>query len=76
MAVDERQHYPWSTPPSGAGESECAWCHRMIYRPALPCSIQPIEGLLRAQTRQGQGERCKYELASRRPELLEEALAI
>ena len=65
------QSLPWTTPPGAAGSNECEWCHRTIYLPALPCSTQPVEGLLRMQTRVGQGARCKYELSSRQPELLE-----
>lgn len=70
------RHLPWSTPPSDAGENECAWCHRVIYMPALPCSTEPVEGLLRMNTRAGQGERCKYELSTRRPDLLVEPIGL
>ena len=28
---------PWSTPPSNQGSTECRWCWRFIYAPALPC---------------------------------------
>lgn len=67
---------PWSTPPSGQGENECTWCLRTIYMPALPCSIEPIEGLLRTSTSPGQGNRCKYELSTRQPELLDQPLGL
>jgi hypothetical protein len=66
----EEAHTPWATPPSGQGEHECTWCLRAIYMPALPCSIEPIEGLLRMETSAGQGNRCKYELGTRHPEML------
>lgn len=63
-------HLPWNTPPTGQGETLCKWCDRVIYLPALPCSTEPVEGLLRMRTRAGQGDRCKYELSTRHPELL------
>lgn len=72
----EGVHLPWATEPSAEGGIACEWCHRMIYRPALPCSVEPVEGLLRLQTRVGQGARCKYELSTRQPELLSEPLAL
>ena len=65
--IDEAQALPWTTPPSGLGSTTCAWCHRDIYQPALPCSVQPVEGLLRMPTQVGQGERCKFELSTRQP---------
>lgn len=74
--ADGGEYLPWATAPDGTGGNECGWCHRMIYLPALPCSIQPVEGLLRMNTRVGQGERCKYELSTRQPELLDEPLAL
>ena len=43
---------------------------------ALPCSVEPVEGLLRMRTRVGQGERCKYELATRASEVLKEPLGL
>ena len=61
---------PWTTPPTGQGAHTCQWCFRDIYMPALPCSLQPVEGLLRMNTSVGQGARCKYELMTREPELL------
>ena len=67
---------PWRTEPSEQGSTTCAWCHREIYRPALPCSVEPVEGLLRMRTRVGQGERCKYELATRASEVLKEPLGL
>lgn len=67
--VEAGEDLPWATPPSGKGENECSWCHRVIYLPAVPCSIRPVTGLLGIQTRSGQGERCKYEVSTRRPEL-------
>lgn len=67
---------PWATQPSGQGFNTCAWCHRDIYLPALPCSIEPVEGLLSMNTRVGQGERCKYELSSRRPDLLDKPIGL
>lgn len=64
------QALPWATPPSGQGSTLCAWCDRYIYGPALPCSTEPVEGLLRMNTPAGQGARCKFELTTREPELL------
>ena len=69
-------HLPWATAPGDEGGTICGWCHRMIYRPALPCLIEPVEGLLRMRTQPGQGARCSYELATRQPELLTEPLAL
>lgn len=66
----------WATPPSAAGDNVCRWCDRVIYLPALPCSIQPVEGLLRMSTRAGQGDRCKYELTTRAPDILHEPLGL
>jgi hypothetical protein len=57
--------FPWATPPSGQGELYCTWCNRDIYRPALPCSVQPIPNLLAVETRPGFGERCKWEVRTR-----------
>ncbi len=48
----------------------CSWCRRMIYLPALPCSVEPVEGLLRIATKIGQGACWSYELATREPELM------
>lgn len=59
------QHLPWMTPPSGVGGNTCAWCDRMIYKPALPCSTAPIEGLAEMDTPPGLGARCKWELLTR-----------
>ena len=59
------QLFPWATPPSGQGSEKCCWCDRDIYRPAVPCSVQPVDGLLGLQTLIGQGARCKYELSTR-----------
>ena len=59
------KYLPWSTPPSDAGHAVCGWCDRAIYRPAVPCSISPVPGLLTMPTQPGQGERCKFELATR-----------
>ena len=74
--VREAPALPWATQPSGQGLNTCSWCHRDIYLPALPCSIEPVEGLLRMNTRIGQGERCKYELSSRCPDILDEPLGL
>ena len=74
--ADQTQPLPWRTEPSGLGSSVCAWCHRDIHQPALPCSTEPVEGLLRMHTTAGQGERCKYELSTRAPGLLNERLAL
>lgn len=67
---DTASRLPWIAHPTEAGGNQCNWCHRMIYLPALPCSIEPVAGLLSMRTREGRGHRCKYELATRRPELL------
>jgi hypothetical protein len=56
---------PWNTAPSGQGSSECAWCGRSIYKPAVPCSVSPIEGLENIVTAPGLGDRCKYEWRTR-----------
>lgn len=58
---------PWSTPPSNQGSSECRWCWRFIYAPALPCSIEVLPGLADMLTSSGFGDRCKWELATRMP---------
>ena len=67
MATDTR-HLPWMTEPSDLGFNRCGWCDRVIYLPAVPCSTEPVEGLLRVATLPGQGERCKYELTTRDPQ--------
>ncbi len=56
---------PWTAPPSDLGFEECAWCHRAIYRPALPCSVRPVGGLASMATVPGQGKRCQWELLTR-----------
>lgn len=56
---------PWATQPSALGSTPCGWCDRAIYLPAVPCSVRPVAGLLTMPTQPGQGERCKYELATR-----------
>ena len=58
---------PWTTEPGDHGSTDCGWCHRAIYLPALPCSVKPIAGLAEMQTVQGQGKRCQWELLTRRP---------
>ncbi len=67
------QHLPWMTPPSGLGGNNCDWCGRMIYEPALPCSIRPPAGLAEMETPPGLGARCKWELATRDPDALASA---
>lgn len=57
---------PWSSPPSDLGSEECGWCHRAIYRPAVPCSVRPVGGLAAMPTLPGQGQRCQWELRTRR----------
>jgi hypothetical protein len=57
--------YPWNTGPSGQGSTECGWCGRYIYRPAVPCSVAPIPDLAGIETGPGLGDRCKYEAATR-----------
>ncbi|MES2339715.1 MAG: hypothetical protein V4537_16605 [Pseudomonadota bacterium] len=57
--------YPWNTGPSGQGSTECGWCGRTIYMPAVPCSVAPIPGLEDIVTSAGLGDRCKYEAATR-----------
>ena len=71
--MDDIVHLPWATQPSGQGANECGWCGRAIYVPAMPCSIQPVEGLLRMKTMPGQGQRCQYELSTRAPEVIDRA---
>lgn len=58
---------PWNTPPSNLGATECRWCWRFIYAPALPCSIEVVPGLAEMPTSSGLGDRCKWELAVRSP---------
>lgn len=58
---------PWNTPPSNQGSTECHWCWRFVYAPALPCSIGVVAGLAELPTSSGLGDRCKWELASRAP---------
>lgn len=72
MFMDEREAelqksraLPWNTPPSSLGSSECHWCWRFIYAPALPCSVEVVEGLATMTTSSGLGDRCKWELATR-----------
>lgn len=43
----------------------------MIYKPALPCSMGPIEGLADMETPPGLGARCKWELLTRDADGLE-----
>ena len=62
------QHLPWSTGPSDAGYTMCRWCDRAIYLPAVPCSTEPVAGLLRMKLEPGFGARCQYELSTRRPD--------
>ena len=69
--IDGPIHLPWATQPTGQGSNECAWCGRAIYVPALPCSIQPVQGLARLKTMPGQGQRCQYELSTRAPDIIE-----
>jgi len=56
---------PWNTPPSNQGSTECRWCWRFIYAPAVPCSIEAVPGLAEMTTSTGLGDRCKWELATR-----------
>ena len=63
------QYLPWTTEPSDLGYNRCGWCDRVIYLPALPCSVEPIDGLMSVATLPGQGERCKWEVATRTPSL-------
>lgn len=72
MFLDERDAQPgkgmplpWSTPPSNLGSSECRWCWRFIYAPAVPCSIEVVPGLAEVTTSSGLGDRCRWELATR-----------
>lgn len=58
---------PWNTPPSNQGSTECRWCWRFVYAPALPCSVAVIPGLAEMPTSSGLGDRCKWELATRSP---------
>lgn len=59
--------YPWNTGPSGQGSTDCGWCDRTIYKPAIPCSVAPIAGLAEIETAPGLGDRCKYEWRTRVP---------
>lgn len=70
--AEEAQHLPWTTGPTDLGANLCLWCDRDIYLPALPCSTEPVEGLMRMKTSPGLGSRCQYELSTRRPDVLEE----
>ena len=56
---------PWATAPSNQGEIDCAWCHRAIHAPALPCSVKAVKGIERIATGPGRGDRCKYEMRTR-----------
>lgn len=56
---------PWTTEPGELGSTDCGWCHRAIYQPALPCSVRPIAGLAVMDTVPGQGKRCQWELQTR-----------
>ena len=60
-------HYPWNTGPSGLGSTRCTWCDRIIYEPAIACSVAPPEGLLEMETAPGFGDRCKWDLSTRVP---------
>jgi hypothetical protein len=66
------QNLPWATEPGAGGAARCHWCDRDIYAPALPCSVEPVEGLMRMELQPGFGARCQYELATRRPDLVAE----
>ena len=63
--MGDAAYLPWTTPPSDLGSSECRWCHRDIYLPALPCSVAPVLDLKHLTTLPGLGARCQYELATR-----------
>lgn len=71
----DEPHLPWTTGPSGQGARMCGWCHRDIHAPALPCSIEPVDGLLRMETQPGFGARCQYELGTRRPDIVADGAA-
>ena len=58
---------PWATPPSNLGSTECRWCWRFIYAPALPCSVKVLPGLAAMTTSSGLGDRCKWEHETREP---------
>jgi hypothetical protein len=60
-------HYPWNTGPSGLGSTLCTWCDRIIYEPAVACSVAPPEGLMEMETSPGLGDRCKWEFSTRTP---------
>jgi hypothetical protein len=66
--AEARQPLPWATGPTGAGSRRCEWCDRDINLPALPCSVKPVAGLAEMKLGAGVGQRCQYELATRRPE--------
>ena len=63
---DDKPALPWTTPPTHLGSATCGWCGRGINAPALPCSVAPVEGLAEMITSPGLGERCQYELRTRR----------
>ena len=71
--IGEAAYLPWATEPTGLGCDECKWCFRAIYLPAVPCSTEPVAGLMRMETTPGQGRRCQFELSTRAPEVLEAA---
>lgn len=71
--IGETSHLPWSTEPTGLGSAECRWCFRAIYKPAVPCSTEPVAGLARMKTTPGQGRRCQFELSTQAPEVLQAA---
>ena len=57
---------PWTVPPSGQGFSDCAWCGRVAYRPAVPCSEAVIRGIAEIEgTSLGLGDRCRWEIRTR-----------
>ena len=64
---DRGQALPWATPPSNLGATECRWCWRFIYAPALPCSVEVVPELAVMPTAAGLGDRCRWELATRAP---------
>lgn len=63
--TDVRVAYPWLSEPKGLGSAECSWCGRLIYAPALPCSVAPIRNINTIPTRAGVGNRCKWEINTR-----------
>lgn len=64
-APEGSELYPWLSEPRGLGSTECTWCGRSVYLPAVPCSVEPIVDINDIETRPGRGDRCKWETNTR-----------